>query len=77
MALGSDVYVGRGLLLLSVSFILYYICWTIGLPLLEKNLAIHLYFPNNSYALGVPLTALIVIVTILAIYAHYLITFDC
>jgi len=73
---GNDVLIGNILLLLSVTFIVYYTFWTVGLPLLEPNFSVSPWFPDISYAISIPLILLTLIVTVLSVYAHYLMKFD-
>lgn len=72
MAVGNDVFVGQILLGLIVSFLLYYTLWVIGLPLLEPSVFLHQYFPDNVYALSIPLSVLTLMVVVLALYSSWL-----
>jgi hypothetical protein len=76
MAVGHDVLIGKILLFLCVIFVLYYTFWTICLPLLEPNFFAHQYFPDSFYAIGVPLSVLSVMVTVLSVYALWLMKFQ-
>lgn len=76
MAVGNDILTGKILLFLCIIFSIYYTFWTIGLPLLEPNFLAHQYFPDNLYAIGVPLSILSVMVTVLSVYALWLMKFQ-
>jgi len=65
--------VGRLILVASIIFLLYYTTWTIVLPLLESDYPINSYFASSSFAVGVPLGFLTLLVTALAVYANHLI----
>lgn len=73
---GNDVLIGKILLLLSATFIVYYTFWTVGLPLLETNFSVNPWFPDISYAICIPLALLTLIISVLSVYAHYLMKFD-
>lgn len=75
MAIGHDLFIGRVSLAFCVLTILYYTVWVIGLPLLEPKLSIHYFFPNNYFAVGIPLAVLIVIVLGLTVYSQFLMKF--
>ena len=74
-AFGCDILIGRVLLVTGVIFLLYYTVWTIVLPFLDPSLSIHLFFPDNIYAVSVPLGLVTLLVLVLALYANYLMRF--
>lgn len=75
MAVGHDVLIGKILLFSCVIFALYFTFWTICLPFLESNFFVHQYFLDSFYAIGVPLSVLSVMVTVLSVYALWLMKF--
>jgi len=72
MAVGQDFTIGCFSFVFSVTFILCYTLWVIGLPLLEPKLFIHQFFPDNLFAVGIPLAVLIVIFSALTAYSQFL-----
>jgi len=75
MAVGQDFVIGCISLVLCATSVLYYTLWVIGLPLLEPVLSVHQFFPNNIFAIGIPLAILIVIFSGLTVYSQILMKF--
>jgi len=72
MAVGHISVFGRIILIFCVSAILYYTLWVIGLPLLEPKSSVHRFFPDNRFAVGIPLVAFTVVLSGLAAYSQFL-----
>ncbi|RKP05140.1 dolichol phosphate-mannose biosynthesis regulatory protein-domain-containing protein [Thamnocephalis sphaerospora] len=60
VANGSDVAVGGTLLLISVSVFTYYTLWTLLMPFVDEDHALHSYFPPREYAIKIPVALLLV-----------------
>lgn len=51
----SDRMLGWSLVGLSSAFIVFYTVWVVLLPFVDKEQAIHQYFPDRFYAVAFPL----------------------
>ena len=76
MAVGNDLVIGRILIIFCVSFLSYYTFWVAILPLLDPKLYVHQLFPDNFYAVCIPLSLITVIFFVLVTYSQYLMKFE-
>ena len=75
MAVGQDFFTGCFFLISCFFSVVYYTLWVIGLPLLEPVLSVHQFFPDNNFAVQIPLAAIIVIFLGLTAFSQYLMKF--